>query len=283
MAKEKLGLVLEGGGMKGIYTAGVIDVLLENSIQADIALGTSAGVAFGCNYKSKQIGRVIRYVSKYRNYWRFGSFRSWIFTGDFFGADFCYKKIPDELDLWDAKTFAENPCEFYSVVTDIEEGKAVYYKLTDGGPHDIQYIRASATVPVLCRTVKLDGHKFVDGGMTCSIPLEKAMELGCKKNIVVCTKMEGYGKDGMNTKPLLRAVFRKYPNFVKNINECEDVYEKELALVKKCEEDGSAFVLRPSRLVTNNVAEKNVETLRALYELGRQDMTDRLEELRKWM
>lgn len=283
MENKKTGLVMEGGGMKGMYTAGVIDVFLENNIQTDVALGTSAGAVFGCNYKSRQIGRAIRYVSKYRNDWRFGSVKSFLKTGDFFGVDFCYKDIPNKLDIWDAKTFSENPLEFYAVCTDIEKGEAYYHKLSDGGEKDIQYLRASGSVPIISQIVEIDGRKFLDGGLTCSIPLAKAIELGCKKNIVICTKLEGQGKDGMSTKPLLRFIYRKFPNFVKNINECEEAYKNESALVKECSDKGTAFVIRPSHLVTDKVAEKDVSKLRELYELGRSDALNCLEDLKKFL
>lgn len=279
----KIGLVLEGGGMKGLYTAGVIDVFLENGIRADIALGSSAGVAFGCNYKSRQKGRVVRYVTKYRNDWRFGSFRSLIKTGNFFGAEFCYRDIPEKLDPWDSRTFAEDPCEFYAVITDVDSGQTYYHKMTDGGERDIQYVRASSTVPILSKIVELDGHRFLDGGLTCSIPLAKAIELGCSKNIVVCTNMKGKEKDGMGAVPLLKFFYRKYPNLTGNLNACTEGYRKEVQLVNDSEAAGSAFVFRPTRLITQNVAETSTKKLRALYELGRQDALERLDELKKWM
>lgn len=274
---------MEGGGIKGIYTAGIIDVFLENNIQADIALGCSAGVAFGCNYKSRQKGRVIRYVSKYRKNWRFGSLKSWFKTGDYFNAKFCYEEIPDKLDPWDKKTFSENPCDFYSVVTDLETGKPFFHKFSDGGKQDIQYIRASSSVPVLSNIVELEGHKYLDGGLSCSIPLAKAMELGCNKNIVICTKLKEDKKNGMDTIPFIKWRYRKYPAFLETVNNCQKNYEEERSFVEKQEKEGTAFVFYPSRRISCTVVENDIRKIRALYNLGREDALARLGDLKKFL
>ena len=159
----KKGLVLEGGAMRGMFTAGVLDVLMENNIDFDGCVGVSAGAAFGCNIKSTQIGRVIRYNTKYCKDKRYCSFKSLLTTGDIFGADFCYNKLPFELDIFDTDTFKTSPVEFFVTATDIETGKAVYHKCTDGLNDDLLWFRASASMPLVSRTVEINGLKLLDG------------------------------------------------------------------------------------------------------------------------
>ena len=143
----KTGLVLEGGAMRGMFTCGVIDVLMENGIRFDGAAGISAGAVFGCNYKSRQIGRPVRYNKNYCKDPRYCSDRSLIKTGDLYGADFCYRELPDVLDPFDRETFKNDPMEFYIGATDVKTGKAVYHKCTDGGEDDLLWMRASASMP----------------------------------------------------------------------------------------------------------------------------------------
>jgi predicted patatin/cPLA2 family phospholipase len=168
----KLGIVLEGGAMRGLFTAGVLDVLMENGIVCDGMVGVSAGATFGCNYKSKQIGRTLRYNLKYCRDKRYCSFSSLIKTGDLYGADFCYRQIPNELDIFDTKAFLENPMEFYIVCSDIDSGKPLYYKYEKSDDRDLEYMRASASMPLVSRIVEIDGKRLLDGGMTDSIPLQ---------------------------------------------------------------------------------------------------------------
>ena len=166
----KTGLILEGGAMRGMYTAGVLDVMMENNIWVDGAVGVSAGAVFGCNYKSKQIGRTIRYNKKYGRDPRYAGFHSLLKTGDYFGTEFCYHEIPERLDPFDTETFEKNPVEFYVVGTDVTTGKAVYHKCTNGKDKDLEWFRASASMPLLSNIVEVDGYRLLDGGIADSIP-----------------------------------------------------------------------------------------------------------------
>ena len=190
----KKGLVLEGGAMRGIFTAGVIDVLLENDIYFDGVIGVSAGACFGCNYVSKQIGRTLRYNLKYCQDPRYCSVRSLIKTGDMFGADFCYHDIPETLDPFDTETFVASSTEFYVVATDIESGEPVYRKMTDCKGEDLEWIRASASMPLASRIVEIDGGKYLDGGIADSIPLDAFQKMRYEKNVVILTRPDGYKK-----------------------------------------------------------------------------------------
>ena len=138
---KKTGLVLEGGTMRGIFTAGVTDIMMENGIDFDGVIGVSAGAAFGCNYKSKQNGRAIRYNLKFCNDKRFCSVQSLIKTGDMFGAEFCYHELPSKHDIFDTKTFEENPQEFYVVCTDVTTGKPIYKRLDKAEYNDLEWLQ----------------------------------------------------------------------------------------------------------------------------------------------
>ena len=190
----KTGLVLEGGAMRGMFTAGVLDVLMEAGVAVDGAVGVSAGAAFGCNYKSRQIGRAIRYNMTYCRDPRYCSLRSLVRTGDLYGVDFCYRVIPMELDPFDVETFARNPMPFYAVCTDLRTGKPVYHLLQNGGEEDMAWIRASASMPMVSRIVRLDGHELLDGGIADSIPLRFFESIGYERNIVVLTQPQGFIK-----------------------------------------------------------------------------------------
>ncbi|MFR2189268.1 MAG: patatin family protein, partial [Blautia sp.] len=186
----KTGLIMEGGAMRGMFTAGVIDVLMEAGVCFDGAIGVSAGAVFGCNYKSRQIGRVIRYNKAYCQDPRYVSFRSLLRTGDIYGEEFCYHELPDRLDPFDVKTYEENPMDFYVVCTDVETGKPVYHNCLKGDAEDIQWMRASASMPALSRFVNLDGHMLSDGGTADSIPVRFFESIGYERNVVILTQPE---------------------------------------------------------------------------------------------
>lgn len=265
----KKGLVLEGGAMRGMFTAGVMDVLMENKTVFDGAVGVSAGAAFGCNYKSGQIGRVIRYNLKYCRDKRYCGVRTWLKTGNLYSTDFCYGEVPLKLDKFDMDAYAKNPMEFYVVCTDVETGKPVYHKYTGADDHGFDWIRASASLPLAARIVEIDGQKLLDGGMVDSIPLEFFEKLGYDKNVVVLTQPKGYRKDKNKLLPLIEKKFRNYPKLVEAIANRHVMYNSELDYIAKREADGNAFVIRPESALTIGRVEKNPEKLKSVYELGR--------------
>lgn len=278
-----IGMVLEGGGMRGLYTAGVLDVLLEKGICVDGIIGVSAGAAFGCNFKSKQIGRVIRYNKKYCKDPRYAGIRSFIKTGDFFGAEFCYSDIPKKLDIFDTDTFSASPEKFYVVCTDIESGVPVYHELKTGRDNDLVWMRASASMPLASKVVEVDGKKLLDGGMSDSIPLKKMQELGFEKNIVVLTQPEGYQKKKNNLLPLMRIIYKKYPNVEKIMARRHLMYNGELKFVSEQEKTGNTFVIRPSNDFSIKRTENNPDNLQKMYDLGRSDGMACLENLRLFL
>ena len=244
----KHGLVLEGGALRGLYSAGILDVMMEEGIEFDGLVGVSAGAAFGCNMKSRQIGRPLRYNKRFAKEWRYCSFRSLIQTGDLFGADFAYHTVPNELDVFDSDAFEQNPLAYWVVCTDVETGSAVYKKLERGGDLTYDWIRASASMPLCSRVVELEGRKLLDGGVADSIPLKFFQEQGYEKNVVVLTQPANYIKGRNKFLPLMRmSGLRKYPNFLRAVAERHYMYNAELDYVWEEEQAGRALVFRPER------------------------------------
>lgn len=276
----KIGLVLEGGAMRGMFTAGVLDVMMENNIHIDGAVGVSAGAVFGCNYKSKQIGRSIRYNTKYCSDPRYVSWRSLIKTGDLYNARFCYKEIPESLDPFDVKTFSENPMEFYVVATDVYTGKPVYHLCTDGGDRDIQWMRASASMPLVSRTVSVDGYDLLDGGVSDSIPIEWFRSQGYKRNIVILTRPEDYRKKKTSAALAMRISLRKYPSLVDAMLKRHEMYNSTLDKLKEICKEGDTLVIQPPSALEIKRVEKNPDKLLAVYMLGRSIAKERMEEIK---
>ena len=210
---EKKGLVLEGGAMRGMFTTGVLDVFMENGITFDGMLGVSAGATFGCNFKSKQIGRAIRYNKKYAHDRRYCSFYSLFTSGDLYNANFCYDELPNKLDLFDYETFDNDPMEFYVGITDAETGEPLYHKITDSHK-GMDWIRASASMPGVSRPVKIGDKILLDGGIADSVPLEYFESIGYTRNVVVLTQPRDFVKQPVSFFPLMKFLLRKYPKLI---------------------------------------------------------------------
>lgn len=279
----KKGLILEGGAMRGMFTAGVIDVMMEHDIAFDGAIGVSAGAVFGCNYKSHQIGRSLRYNTKFCKDPRYASFRSLLTTGDLYGADFCYNEIPNKLDPFDLETYRNSPMEFYVVCTDVETGKPVYQKCMTGDAHDILWMRASASMPLVSRIVEVDGYKLLDGGISDSIPIRQFQKLGYDRNIIVLTQPLDYVKPKNQMVPLLRIMMRKYPNLVRTMRFRHDIYNATTAYIRKLEQKGRVLVIRPEAPLNIARVEHDPKELTRVYQLGRSVAEKRLEEMQAFL
>ncbi len=279
----KKGLVMEGGAMRGIFTAGIIDVLMENGIEFDGGVGTSAGAAFGCNYKSRQPGRVIRYNCKCCHDWRFCSWRSLLTTGDLYGAEFCYHTVPEVLDPFDWHAYKDNPMLFYAVCTDVTNGQAIYHECPDVSPSTLEWIRASASMPLVSRIVEIDGYKLLDGSLSDSIPLRFFEEQGYQRLVVILTQPLGYVKKPNPFTPLMRLIYRRYPQLIKAIAERHLMYNEQTSYVRQREQSGDIFVLRPPEPVKVGMIHNTEEGLRRAYELGRDTMSAKLEALKEYL
>lgn len=275
----KKGLILEGGAMRGMFSAGVMDVLMEHHIEFDGAIGVSAGACFGCNYKSQQIGRVIRYNSTYCTDSRYCSIRSLIKTGNLYGADFCYHKIPDELDPFDKETYNNSPMEFYVVCTDVTTGEAVYHKCETTEYTDLEWIRASASMPLVSRIVPIDGQLLLDGGISDSVPIKHFQSLGYNRNIIILTQPRGYQKSKNKALPLMRLSLRKYPNFLKAVENRHIIYNETLDYIWQQEKEGKVLVLCPEIKLPINRIEKDPQVLKQVYQMGRKTAEQQLSQI----
>lgn len=276
-----LGLVLEGGAMRAIYTAGVLDVFMEHNVWPQGMIGVSAGAIHGSVYLANQPGRTIRYYKRYCRDKRFMSFYSLLTTGSMVGEQFCYHDLPDRLDPFDYKTFAESPVAYYAVCTDLETGKAVYQRCTDLRT-EMDYMRASASMPYVSRIVERDGKKLLDGGVADSIPVEAFRKMGYDRNIVVLTQPAGYRKKPQNPK-LARLVYRKYPRFAETLIHRHASYNNTIDRIAELEKSNEIFVIRPSADLRIKRTEKDPARLEEQYNLGRNDALHTLAALKEWI
>ncbi len=279
----KTALILEGGAMRGMFTCGVTDVFLENGIEFDGAAGISAGAVFGCNFKSRQAGRAIRYNKRYGRDPRYCSLRSLLKTGDLYGVDFCYREIPDVLDPFDRTAFRENPMAFYVGATDVVTGEAVYHRMTDGGDADIQWMRASASMPLVSRPVALEGRMLLDGGIVDAVPFAYMEELGYDRCVAVLTQPKGYRKQPARGMALFRLGLRKYPAAAEAMAVRHERYNAQMRQIDERESAGALLVIRPDSGLGISRTESNPDELERVYRLGRAQGEKRLDAVRAYL
>ena len=266
----KKGLVLEGGAMRGLWTAGVTDVMMEHDVRPDGLIGVSAGAAFGCNYKSWQVGRAIRYNTRFAKDKRYSGWRSLLTTGDYFNAQFGYHVVPYEYDLFDTEAFRQSPLEFTVVCTDVETGEAVYHVMDHVDYDELEWLRASASMPLASKVVEVQGRKLLDGGVSDSIPLEYYERQGYRRNVVILTQPLGYQKEHNRLMPLMRLALRQYPRFLKALDERHLMYNQQLRYVAQAEQEDRCLVIRPEGKIPIGHLSHDPQQMRKVYDLGRQ-------------
>ena len=276
----KTGLILEGGAMRGLFTCGVLDVLLENDIRFDGAAGISAGAVFGCNYKSGQIGRPLRYNLKYCRDRRYCSLWSLVTTGDLYGADFCYRQLPDELDPFDRAAFRDNPLPFWIGATDTGTGACRYHLCSDGGAADMAWMRASASMPMVSRPVQIEGLRLLDGGIADPVPYAYMEGRGYDRNLIVLTQPRGYRKKPAGGKAITRLLLRDLPRIAEAMEARHEVYNRQMEELDRREDEGAALVLRPPEALGISRTERRPEELSRVYRIGREESLRRLPEIR---
>lgn len=266
----KKGLIMEGGAMRGLFTAGVIDTLLYEEIEFDGAIGVSAGATFGCNIKSKQMGRVLRYSMHYCRDPRYSSIASLLLTGNLYNADFDYYRIPNELDIWDQETFVNNPMEFYVTATDAETGEALYHKLETGIGEDIAWIQGSASLPLAAKPVHVKDHVLLDGGISDSVPYRYFESIGYDRNVIILTQPVDYVK-----KPYSNAIIKgvekslkEYPAIKERLLDRHDRYNAEIADIVEQEKKGNVFVIRPPEELNISGLCHKPQEIRRVYDIG---------------
>ena len=267
--------------MRGLYSAGVLDVFMQNDIKADVVYGVSAGALFGLNYKSRQIGRAIRYNLKYAKNKNYMGLYSLITTGDVMNRDFCFRKLVYELDKLDFETYKNNPVEFYAVVTNLQTGKAEYKKIDDA-QKDMEYFRASGSMPFVSIPVEIDGNLYLDGAISDAVPIKKALEANYEKIIVVLTRPSGHNRKKKTRMPY-KLFYGKYPNFVETTKNSYKEYNETMDLIEKLESENKIVVLRPSKWIKMQRVEKDTTKLQNIYDLGVSDCTKGLDKIREYL
>ena len=279
----KRGLVLEGGAMRGLFTAGVLDVLMENDVAFDGMVGVSAGACFGCNYKSGQIGRVIRYNKRFANDPRYCSWSSLLKTGDLFNADFCYRELPMELDVFDAAAYAANPMAFHIVATDCATGKSVYRRLDKADAEAFKWIQASASMPVVSRPVRIGGGEYLDGGLSDGIPLKYFESIGYGRNVVVTTRPRGYRKFPSWKAALVQPFLRRYPAVADALKTRYVWYNQTLEYIDARVAAGAAFLIAPGQPLEISRLCHDPDQMQRTYDLGREAAANRLSQIKEFL
>ena len=277
-----MGLVLEGGGMKGIYTAGVLDFFLDKGLEFSSCYGVSAGACHLCSFLSKQRGRAYDISVDYLEDKNYCSISSLLRTGDLFGVKMCYDDIPNRLNPYDYDAFNAYPGRAFAVVTNIETGRPEYLRLREMH-RDILAVRASASLPLVSRTVRIDGKPYLDGGLSDSVPIMHSILDGNRKNVVVLTKEVGYRREPAGNLGLIRLRYAKYPKVYELMAGRHVAYNRMLDYLEAQEKNGQAFVIRPQKKSGVGRVEKDKEKLRLLYEEGYQEASESYERLMAYL
>ncbi len=279
----KTALIMEGGAMRGMFTCGVIDVLMKHGLSFDGAAGISAGAVFGCNFKSRQIGRPIRYNKRYCADPRYCSIRSLLKTGDLYGADFCYRELPDVLDLFDRRSFRENPLRFYVGATDVCSGKCVYHECRDGGEEDMKWFQASASMPMVSRPVSVGGYMLLDGGIADAVPYAYMEKLGYDRQVIILTQPKGYRKHPARFGPVLRMALRMHPAIAEAMMHRHEMYNRQMDEMDRRETSGQSLIIRPPEALRIGHTEKNPDELERVYQIGAAEAERRIGEIQRFL
>lgn len=280
------GLVLEGGGTRGMFTCGITDVLMEEGLIGRIhgIVGVSAGAAFGCNIKSYQPGRAIRYTCRYMGDPRYMSLRHWLREGNLFSTRFVYNQVPLHLDPFDWAAYHTNPLPFHLVCTDIDTCRPVYHILDDRDfTRAMQWIQASASLPLAANPVQIDGRRLMDGGLTDSIPLRYFRQQGYNRNIVILTQPRDYRKHPGRLSPLWRLVQAHRPGVARLMLARPAMYNAQLDYLAKQEARGDTLVIAPERPLSISRLATDPEQLQRVYRQGRTLAQTMLPRIRQFL
>ncbi len=287
MTNGKTGLVLEGGGMRGMFTCGVTDTLMEEQMlgpdQIQGVVGVSAGAAFGCNIASGQPGRALRYNKRFARDPRYMGLLSWLVTGNLMNTKWCYDVVPNRLDPFDGDAFRDSPIRFYLVCTDIATQQPVYHELREMGAEGLRWIQASTSLPIAANPVDIDGHKLLDGGITDSIPLRYFQRQGYGRNLVILTQPSGYRKRHTWRDRLWYVVEAHRPKVAELMNRRPAMYNAQLDYLDEQTRLGNTLVVSPPEPLTISRLSSNPDDLDRVYRVGRQVARDMLPQIREFL
>ncbi|MBO7592205.1 MAG: patatin family protein [Bacteroidaceae bacterium] len=279
----KRGLVLEGGGMRGLFSEGFFDVMQENGITVDGMIGVSSGALFGCNFKSHQIGRGLRYNIRFKDDPRYMGWGSFLRTGNFVNAEFAYHTMPMELDVFDVPAFEADPMEFYLACTNIQTGQPVYRQIDQVEDATLEWFRATSSMPIVSIPVEIDGMKLLDGGLVDCIPLKHLQSLGYERNIVILTQPKGYQKKPNKMIPLFRLFHHKYPKIAECMKHRHEMYNAQLQYIQEQAAKGNVLAIYPDHPLNIGRIELDEPKLRAIYQHGREKAQSMLEDVKRFL
>lgn len=281
MNKKKTALVLEGGAMRGMYTAAVLDVLMDEGIKMDAIYATSAGVLFGVNYISGQRGRAIRYNKQYSRDKRYMGIHSLVTSGNIINKDFAFYELPFTIDIFDQEAYLRSETKMIATVTNVHTGGVEYVEIKNVF-EQMEVLRAASAMPFVSQMVELDGQLYLDGGLSDSIPLKKCQEDGYERIIVVETRPKGYRKSKTSSIPA-KLFYSKYPNLVETINNRYIGYNSILQEIDELDEKGAIVLVRPSKELHLGRIESNPDRLQEMYDLGIEDAKVLLPRIREFI
>ena len=277
------GLVLEGGGLRAMFTSGVLDVFMQNDIKLNAAVGVSAGVLFGCNYKSNQPGRALRYNIRFKDNPEYMSWRSLLRTGNYVNEHFSYHLLPHEYDPMDFQAYRENPMKFYAVCTDIDEGQPVYHEIDDADGIGLRWMQASASMPVFARPVEIEGRHYLDGGITDSIPLKFIQQKGYRKNVVILTQPADYYKKKAHVGLAMKMFLKNYPKVAELMSIRHVMYNEQLDYIRSEQQKGDTFLICPDEKLNIGRLSLKEDKMRRVYETGVEKALSLLPQLKEFI
>lgn len=279
----KTGLILEGGGLRSLFSAGILDSWMTKDIHFDGIFGVSGGALFGCNFKSHQIGRALRYNIKLKDDPRYMGIRSLLRTGNIVGAEFAYHTVPMEIDVFDNEAFRNDPAAFYVVTTDIESGLPHYHQIESFDYEGLEWMRATGSMPLVSTPVPLQGHLHLDGGMSDSLPLKAAQDMGYEKNVVILTRPRGYRKKKTKLTPLFRLFCSKYPKIAEVMDRRADEYNKQLDYLLDQEQKGNTLLIFPDNDLGIGRIELKEDKMRAVHTIGLNKGDELAEKIKEFL
>lgn len=266
-----------------MFTSGVLDVFMQNGIKFDAAVGVSAGVLFGCNYKSNQPGRALRYNIRFKDNPEYMSWRSLFRTGNYVNEHFSYHLLPHEYDPMDFQAYRENPMKFYAVCTDIDEGRPVYHEIDDADGIGLRWMQASASMPVFARPVEIEGRHYLDGGITDSIPLKFIQQKGYRKNVVILTQPADYYKKKAHVGLAMKMFLKKYPKVAELMSIRHVMYNDQLDYVRSEQQKGDIFLICPDEKLDIGRLSLKEDKMRRVYEAGVEKALSLLPQLKEFI
>lgn len=283
--KEKIGLVVEGGGMKCAYNAGILDVFLDHQITFDYCIGVSGGAGNVASFVAGQRGRNIRFFTEHIHSPQYFGVKSLLKTGNLFGLQYIYGDLTNTTgkDPLDFPAIMKNPAEYEEAATNAVTGEAEYFGKEDMKQDDYRPIMASSAIPAACRPVVINGVPYYDGGISDAIPVRRALEKGCDRIVVILSKQRDYVRKPQGMRFLYSTLCRKYPKIIEDIDRRHITYRENLQEVFDLEKKGKAFVFAPSEHVKVGTYSMDEKTERILYDLGVKDFAERQEELKDFL